>query len=387
MSVSAAEAKRPPTRRARRRLIALSALVLLLLVGWWWVDRQLEPHRLATTVLAQAGKALQLELSFEGEPEYALRPEPRLLLPNLRVRDPVTGRVFLTAKRAEISLPWSTLTGDGALVITRIELDQPVLDVPGLMQWNARRPPTPFELPTLTKGVEIHEGIVRGDGYSLTHLELALPRLKNGEPAALTAGAHVAAAEVAGTVRLNATIANAGLASAFELQSQGTLDRKPKPLPFELRIKGKYKADTPVFELDAPDFFLSGDSPLPKLDGKARLLSGEKLTASFAGRLQEWASDWPALPAPLNQDAKDFALRLDYAGKPDLSEPLSLRLEKKETKLEATLRIAQMQAWATRENASPLPPLDGRLTTPEIDLDGIVLEGVEVEIRDEAPTP
>lgn len=387
MSMSAAEAKRPPTRRARRRLIALSVLVLLLLVGWWWVDRQLEPHRLATTVLAQAGKTLQLELSFEGEPEYALRPEPRLLLPNLRVRDPVTGRVILTAVRAEVSLPWSTLTGDGTVVITRVELDKPVLDLPGLMAWNARRPPTPFELPTLTKGIEIHEGIVRGEGYELTRLELELPRLQSGLPAAATASAHVTAADVAGNMQLTATVAKAGLVSPFELQGKGTLDRKPKPLPFELRIKGKYKADTPAFELDAPEFFLSGDSPLPKLDGSSRLLSGEKLTVSFAGRLKEWASDWPALPAPLNQDARDFSLRLDYAGKPDLSEPLSLRLEKKETKLEATLRIAQMQAWATRENASPLPPLDGRLTAPEIDLDGIVLEGVEVEIRDEAPTP
>lgn len=375
------------SRRARRRLIALSVLALLLLVGWWWVDRQLEPHRLATTVLSQLGKSLQLELSFEGEPEYALRPEPRLLIPNLRVRDPASGIVFLMAKRAEVSLPWSTLTGDGALVITRLELDQPVLDVPGLMQWNARRPPAPFELPTLTKGIEVHDGTVRGEGYALTRLELQLPELRSGEPAILTASTHVTASDVAGDVQLNATVAKAGLVSPFELQSRGSLDRKPKPLPFELRMKGKYKADGPVFELDTPGFFLSGDSPLPKLEGRTKLAAGDRLTLSFDGLLKEWATDWPALPAPLNEDPKDFLLRLDYAGKTDFSDPLSLALEKKETKLEATLRIAQMQAWATRENASPLPPLDGRLMTPELDLEGIVLKGIEVEIRDEAPTP
>ncbi|MFT3805414.1 hypothetical protein [Arenimonas sp.] len=384
MSPSAAE---PKKGRGRRRLIVLSMLALLLLVGWWWVDRQLEPHRLASTVLSQLGESLQLELTFEGEPEYALRPEPRLLLPNLRVRDPANGRVFLTAKRAEVSLPWSTITGDGALVITRVELDQPALDVPGLMQWNARRPPAPFELPTLTKGIEVHDGTVRGDGYSLTSLELVLPRLQSGLPAAVTASAHVVASDVAADLQLNATVAKAGLVSPVELQARGTLDRKPKALPFELRIRGRYRADTPAFELDAPEFFLSGESPLPKLDGKARFVTGDKLTLSFDGRLKEWAAAWPALPAPLNEDAKDFSLRLVYTGKPDLSDPLSLKLEKKDTKLDANLRVAQMQAWATHENASPLPPLNARLTTPELDLDGIVLEGVEVEIRDVAPTP
>ena len=377
----------PLSQRARRRLIALSVLVLLLLGGWWWVNRQLEPHRLATTVLSQLGKSLQLELTFEGEPEYALRPEPRLLLPNLRVRDPASGLVFLTAKHAEVSLPWSTITGDGNLVITRIELDQPALDVQGFTQWNARRPPKPFELPLLTKGIEVHDGTVRGEGYALTRLELELPRLLSGLPATVTASTQATAFDVAGDLQLRATVAKAGLVSPFELQARGTLDRKPKALPFELRLKGDYKADTPTFELDASQFILSGDSPLPKLDGKAKLVAGDKLIVFFEGALKEWAADWPALPAPLNEDAGDFSLRLDYAGEPDLGDPLSLKLEKKETRLEAALRIAQMQAWATQENGSPLPPLDGKLITPTIDLDGIVLEGVEVDIRDDAPTP
>jgi hypothetical protein len=76
------------------------------------------------------------------------------------------GKVFLSAKRAEVSLPWSTITGNEP-VITRVELDAPVLDLPGLQRWLASRPPSPFKLPTLEKGVAVSGGVVNGDGWSL----------------------------------------------------------------------------------------------------------------------------------------------------------------------------------------------------------------------------
>ena len=67
----------PLSPRARRwsKVAAVVAVVALLLA--WLVNRQLEPERLTRTVLDRAGAQLQLDLRFDGRPEYALRPEPR----------------------------------------------------------------------------------------------------------------------------------------------------------------------------------------------------------------------------------------------------------------------------------------------------------------------
>ena len=115
----------PLSPRARRWSKVAAVFVVVALVLAWWVNRQLEPERLTRTVLDRAGAQLQLDLRFDGRPEYALRPEPRLLLRGFSARG-ADGKVFLSAKRLEVSLPWATLTG-GEPVITRIELDN--LDV------------------------------------------------------------------------------------------------------------------------------------------------------------------------------------------------------------------------------------------------------------------
>ena len=103
----AAEAKdgreRPLTKRGRRWLIAASIFAALLAFAGWWIDRQLEPRRLTALVLDKAGTSLGLRLAFSGEPDYAFKPEPRLLIPNLQVRSKTNGKVFLSAARVEIS--------------------------------------------------------------------------------------------------------------------------------------------------------------------------------------------------------------------------------------------------------------------------------------------
>jgi hypothetical protein len=376
----------PPKRRAPRRLIVLSTLMVFLLLGGWWIDRQLEPKRLAATVLGQAGKSLQLDLSFQGEPDYAFKPEPRLLVPKLTVRDPITQQVFLSAERAEVSLPWSSVTGDTA-IITRIELERPVLDLPGLRAWQARRPPKPFELPTLTRGIEVRAGSVRDAGFSISELDLVVPRLQTGVPAEATASGQIAQGDTSVRLKLHATVATPGLASRYTFSSSGTIERKPEPLPFKLQARGEYQLGDADFSVAAQPLRIEGASPMPSADGDLRLKLGERLEISFAGQLQDWPRDWPSLPSPLSQDARQLPLRLNYLGAKDLSDVLSLQVDKSETHLETTLRIAELQAWAAQTAGSPLPPLTGRMRTPKIDFDGIELEGVQVEIRDEAPTP
>ena len=175
----------PLSRRARRWLKVAVVVLSLVIVLAWWVNRQLEPNRLTALVLDRAGKSLNLDIRFNGTPDYALRPEPRLLIPGLSVRG-ADGREFLSAVRAEISLPWSTIKGD-APVITRIELDHPRLDIAGLQRWLATRPKTPFEVPTLSDGIEVKAGTVIGDGFSIEALDATLPTLVADHAAELTA--------------------------------------------------------------------------------------------------------------------------------------------------------------------------------------------------------
>ena len=167
---------------SRRKKIILASVAFALALAVWWINRQLEPQRLTALVLEKTGASLGLKLSFEGQPDYAFRPEPRLLIPTLVVRDPANGQVILTATRADISLPWATITG-GEPIITRIELDSPMLNFPALRRWKTSRPVTPFKLPTLLRGVHVNDGQIHDDGYQISNLELDLPRLHAGEPA------------------------------------------------------------------------------------------------------------------------------------------------------------------------------------------------------------
>ncbi len=371
--------------RGRRWLRILAVLTVLLALGAWWVDRQLEPHRLTSTVLAKAGAALQLDLSYSGEPDYALRPEPRLVVPNLSVRDPRDGKLLLSAKRAEISLPWDTLTG-GEPVITRVELDTPLLDLPALRRWLATRPPSPFQLPTLTKGLAVAHGTVRDASFSVANLTLDVPHLKTGDKATATVGGKITSGKTVVDFHADLAAATPGLASSFSLVGSGALHQGDKPLPFKLELHGQYRSDDQdALAITAPTFIFSGASPLPELDGNASFALGEQLHFGFDGRLERWPSDWPALPQPFAQDTSALPITLSYLGDVALNDVMSLTLHRGETSLAANLRLPQLQSWLAATHVSPLPPLNATLKTPVVEFDGIKLEGVEMEIHDDAP--
>lgn len=370
--------------RGRRWLIALAVLAGLSALGAWWINRQLEPQRLTAWVLGAAGKSLGLDLRFEGTPDYAFKPEPRLLIPNLQVRNRNDGKLFVSAARAEISLPWNTLTG-GKPVITRIELDQPVLDIPELRRWLAARPKVPFELPTLTHGMRVSAGTLDDDGYRISQFALDLPHLKTGDPAQVSVSGTFTQEQTIVEFAARITMATPGLQSDFTLDGSGALKQQPQPLPFKLQMAGRFLSDDASFSLDADSLKLDGASPLPSLSGKAQLKLAEQTQFGLDAVLLEWPKDWPALPQPLAANSGNLPLRLSYLGKSDLSDPLSLNLVRDATRLQASLRIPQIQQWLDAPAGSPLPPLNATLSTPKLEMDDIELEGVQVEIRDDVP--
>ncbi|OGT58201.1 MAG: hypothetical protein A3E01_01520 [Gammaproteobacteria bacterium RIFCSPHIGHO2_12_FULL_63_22] len=373
----------PLTRRARRWLTVASVALALIAVAAWWVNRQLEPNRLTALVLDRAGKTLKLDIRFNGTPDYALKPEPRLLIPGLSVRG-ADGVEFLSAARAEISLPWSTIKGD-APVITRIELDHPRLDIAGLQRWMATRPDTPFEVPTLVDGIEVKQGSVIGDGYSFAALDATLPTLGDGQPAQLTARGQFIRGET--RVQFNAAlgIASAGLRSAFALQAKTQIERQHKPLKMDVDTKGRFAFDDALTTLTLDSVAVRADSPLPSFKGRAFVANAGRLAFNVDAVLNQWPADWPTLPAPLVSNTNGLPVQLKYRGASDLSAPLALLVKRDATELDATVRVPEFMAWMDADQAALLPPMTGTLRTPSLDFDGIELQGVELEISADAP--
>lgn len=375
----------PPVPRARRRWVIIAVLVSLAIVAGWWVDRQLEPTQLTRTVLTRAGDALQLDLRASGVPDYALRPEPRLRLPGFSART-LDGRVLLTAQRLEVSLPWATLTG-GEPVITRVELDSPRLDLRVLQQWMALRPAEPFKLPTLSKGLQVTDGTVIGDGWRATRLATQVRRLAENQRLQLPLVGRFEHGETSVSFDARMDIATAAERSDFSLQAGLAMARMPKPLAASVRTRGRYALDAPTKLLVLQSLSVRADSPLPNLDGHGAIASGKSLAIDIDARLLDWPEAWPQLPGTLAGKGAGLPVALSYRGATDFSGPLSIHAEREDTVLDARLRVPELAAWIDDDAASPLPPLAGTLRTPALEIDGMRLEGVELEmIPDDAPT-
>ncbi|HEX4852987.1 hypothetical protein [Arenimonas sp.] len=371
--------------RKRRWPWILAAFVVLALLGAFWVNRQLEPNRLTATVLARAGEALGLEFTIEGTPEYALRPEPRLVLPGLKVRQPGAAAPWiLRAERAEVSLPWDTLTGGEVLVITRVELQRPEVDLAALASWQASRPPSagPFELPTFTDGMLMRDGRILGADWAIESFALELPELVPGSPAsAELSGRFVQdATEIVFAGRLGAD--RAGLATRLALDANGRLRSGGTDVPWTLALAGELDATRTPLSLAFDELQWRSESPLPDLDGAGRVDYGDKLSLQLEGELPRWPAGWPALPEPLAASTAAFGFSLRYDGPPDASAPLALRLRRDETTLASTLVVPELLAWLDADAANPLPPLSGELQTPRLDVGGATLEGVRITLED-----
>ncbi len=384
--MSAATAK--PARR-RRWPWVLAVLAIVLAVGAWWINRQLEPNRLTAQVLTRAGSALGLELSIDGTPEYALRPEPRLLLPNLVVRQPGAKAPLLQANSAEVSLPWSTLRNADNVVVTRIALERPQLDMQALAQWQAARPAAaePFTLPTVTQGLHVSDGEVVGGTWSLRALNLTVPELQPDAPAALEASGRYQQDGLALGFAAKLALASAGRASDYSLQASGRLEKGELDRPYTLAASGKFDARGTVASLQANTLTLRSESPLPDMDAEGGVTFGEDtLGLGLKGRLLSWPADWPVLPAPLLPErGMDFGI--DYRGPRDFSADATLQLSQDATRMDAVLALPVLQAWLADPAAGPLPPLQGKLIAPMLDVEGFTLEGVTVSIEDEAADP
>ena len=412
---------KPAARVAAVALVL--ALLALLLVRWL-----LQPEQAGALLLRKAGDALGLQVQA-GSIDYRLRGTPQLVLRELVVRQPGGADAVLTAGRVFVSLPWSSIRARGAdLIATRIELDAPVLDIPALQRWLATRPPGgETRIPVLTNGLRVRGGRLENHGWAVDGLDIDIPALHPQRPLrahvrgryldpplrvpadlAITvahpqralSGAATGIAAVGGL-----TVAEAGWRVPMQVTLSGPvrLGRDSAVIrPVRLGIAGRYlSSDAPLgfrLGLHGPMAFndgtwrfvpvtlaLDGDGTIPDARARGSVSIGRQLRLHLDGRIARWPHAWPALPPPLAEPPAPFSFALDYRGRPGFQDLAALELQRDATRFDARFHLPAVLDWTRRmDSATPLPPLDGRLVTPELAIAGAQLSGVRVEIDDPA---
>lgn len=411
-----------PKRRRRIALIALLVALALFAFALHWVSR---PSRVAGLILAQVGNALGLEITASGASEYRLRGTPMLSIRDVVARQPGSKIPLLRAERIRLELPWSTLRARGAdLTVRRIELDAPQLDLVALQRWLATRPPTKeTRIPTLTDGLRIVRGRVIGDGWSVDAIDADLPSLHPDRPAR----ARMRGRAVSGTLRVPFDVhvaiarpaARAGVGVVGDIAVQSTtwslpmrstlsgrlhngddgigLDRLrfgadatwrdgTTSLPFTFGLAGPVRLREGELRAAPLGAVVWGTGVIPRMQAVGAFGFGEQLQLRLQGTLQAWPRSWPALPSPLAESTSPLPFALDYAGRGDLSDPATLRLQRDGARFDGLFRLPEVLAWIdTFDRGSPLPPLQGRLSAPTLVIPGATLEGVDVEFSEDAP--
>ncbi len=406
--------------KRRRWKIALLVLVVLLLLAVLVIRWLLRPEYLAPAILDLAGETLGLEITATGVGEYRLRGTPQLIVRNVTAREKGADKPMLTAERILISVPWSTLRSRGGeLTATRLELDAPVFDIAAFQAWQAKRPPSEAPMPTITDGLRIVRGRVLGGGWTIEALDGSIPEFSaNASLRAQLRGRYQADALRAPfdlALHLNEWGQAAGVGVAGEVALENDEWRLPMHLnlsgklytqdvfridplrlganaryiaggqaqPFALGIAGSLLFESGAVTLRPAALSLRGKDAIPTLDAVGDFSLADELQLALKGQLLEWPQAWPPLPPPLGQSQAPLPFALSYAGKTDLSAITSLHLERDDTGFDGRFRLLEVLAWADEfDDSTPLPPLSGRLTTPQLEVSGAVLRGVEVEIED-----
>ena len=422
--MNATPATTPSAPRKRRWVLrfAIGLFVLLLLLAIA-IQQLLRPRIVTRLILQQAGQALGLDISAEGEAELQLRGTPRWVIRGVSARLPGTQRELLHAERILLSLPWSTLKSRGQLLdIERVELDAPVLDLAVLADWRASRPPISEQrLPTLIRGLRVMRGQVLGKDWLMDDINIELAHFAPRKPLA----AHVHGRYVARTLQLPfdlhlnlsqpANTAALGLAgevtptaSDWKMPMQIRLSapmhwgddglhlqpaklggqvryegRGGDPIPFALGAYGPARISSEGLDWPSLSLALRANGVVPNLDAIGKLNASSRLQLTLDGRIHAWAEAWPKLPAPLSDSNSPLPFSLGYHGAFDFSDVFALTVQRDATRFDGRFYVRDVLTWSdAATTGSPLPPIDGHLSASKLEVAGAQLEGVEVDFQE-----
>ncbi len=396
-------------------------LLLALVILPTWLLRS--PHTM-DYLLSRIGSALGLQIHVDHI-EYTLHGTPELIVRNLTVQRAGDSQALLSAQRARIRVPWSTLRSLGSdLNFERVELDSPLLNLPALQRWLDTRPPSETRLPNITHGVRIRDGRIDNDDWRIDHLDITLATLNRDQPVRLTLRGRYLDPPIQMPFEFDVALTHpgndAGAAAIGSITVEGDGWRLPArvrlsgplhigkddlqmapaklgiaarylagdtQLPFQFGAYGTLRFDDAVWSLQPATLVLRGREAIPNLDATGAAAIGRRFVLRLTGQLAAWPNAWPSLPAPLSESSSPFPFTLAYMGNIDLRDASTLTLQRDATMFTADFHLPDMLAWVDAKSGSPLPPLQGTLRTPKLDVAGATLEGIEVDFDDGTQPP
>lgn len=406
-------------RRGAIALLAAAAIGVIALLAIRWA---IAPATLGPRALAAAGRALDLHLQAEGF-DYRLRGTPQLTLRQVRATSPATGAAVFSADRVFVSLPWSTLRTRGATpVLTRITLDAPHINLAAARHWWDARPAGTGDVPTVRDGVQIRRGTLDGGDWQLQHLDITLAHLSADAPVrasmrgvlstdALQMPLHLHLAThrpalptgigLAGTLSPRTThgrstmritlgshlgINDQAIAlRALQVSAHGHLRTGAHGAhPFALGLAADTRHHDGTLQVAPLSLVLRAGAWLPQVRLRGALSAGQQLSGRLEGTLAHWPQAWPALPAPLSDASGPLTFQLGYDGNWAFDTPLALELTYDSAHFSGQLRPTAVRDWLDDPHGAPLPPLNGELQVPQITLDGVQLQGIEITFEDDA---
>lgn len=409
------------TRRRAIAWIVLAALLLMIPLGLYWLG---QPERVAGVILDEVGDSLGLEITASGASGYRLRGHPQLVVRDIEVRQPGADAPLLRAKRILLSLPWSTIRARGdELIAHRLEVDAPRLDLQALQRWRETRPPADVpRVPTLKDGLRIVRGRVIGSGWTLDNLDLSLPSLAPDDPVKATSAGRLQAGTTAVPFDLQVALTRPAFDAGLGVAGTATIIAPDWRMPMRLTLGGRLHDGADGLGLDrfklgahaqhvadgahspfvyglagrlryrdgrlsiAPlGLVVRGQDSIPTLDAAGAFAWQQDIALDIDGTLPRWPDAWPALPPPIGQSDSPLPFALRYRGPLNLSGDTTLRLRRDATRFDARFRLPDMLAWIdAAASGTPLPPIDGSLTTPVLEITGATLQGVEIQFDDGA---
>ena len=154
-----AEQEKPRTRRRRRWPLLLLALAVIAIPVGLALRHYVQPQQVTALLIQQTRGALGVELGIKGNAGIGLWPRLHVLLPDPSLQTGGATTAFARAQSLEAVLPWSTLWGD-RLVIERINLIRPTLDLNALSDWLATRPPSTSAPPDVRFTLHVEDATV-----------------------------------------------------------------------------------------------------------------------------------------------------------------------------------------------------------------------------------
>lgn len=321
-----------------------AVVVLGAVIAVYWL---LQPDRFTANLQAQA-KAVGLELNLASPARPALFPRPALELQGITLNQTGAGMPILLAARGRLALPWRTLLG-GPIIISRLEIDAPRVDLDALQDWLASLPSSdggaPPQIPRIDTGILItRASVVRGNDILLDNLGLETGQLKPGRPFSLDASA---------------------------LDASGD--------PVQLRLLTTPRMSGGGMQFENISLHLShGSQATLDLRGHARWHGAADAAADLNGQFDG-----------ADSGKYDVALTLTPANHND---PLlaRLKLDGPGNKADLELPPLELASWWSQlgGNGDPqlvMPPAKGHVEADKLSLGDVAVEGLQLDIGKDVP--